>query len=63
VIANLLTTVVIRRPNQDREVPHGTPPPTPPYVRITYTAVRQSGLAWRTLIEQRQTQLGEIPAG
>jgi hypothetical protein len=26
--------------NQDREMPHGTPPPTPPYVRVTYTAVR-----------------------
>src|SRR5512136_1834098 len=26
--------------NQDREEPHGTSPPTPPYIRITYTAVR-----------------------
>jgi uncharacterized protein (TIGR03790 family) len=26
--------------NRDREEPHGSPPPTPPYIRITYTAVR-----------------------
>src|SRR5512143_594468 len=27
--------------NRDRGKPCGSPPPTPPYIRITYTAVRQ----------------------
>jgi len=28
--------------NQDRDVPPGTSPPTPAYIRITYAAVRPS---------------------
>ena len=34
------------RSNRDREGPHGLPPPTPPYVRVTYTAVRQIQSGW-----------------
>jgi hypothetical protein len=26
--------------NRDRGEPHGSSPPTPPYIRVTYTAVR-----------------------
>jgi hypothetical protein len=39
--ASLLSNPVERGPNWDREGPHGLPPPTPLYVRGTYTAVRQ----------------------
>jgi len=30
----------LRKNNRDREEPRGSPPPTPPYIRVTYTAVR-----------------------
>jgi hypothetical protein len=39
--------------NQDRERSRGPSPPTPPYVRVTYTAVRQSESTRRTFVEQR----------
>jgi len=36
---------------RDRDMPHATSPPTPVYIRITYTAFRPSMSMWRTLVE------------
>jgi hypothetical protein len=36
----LLSYVLVSPPNRDRGKPHGSSPPTPPYIRVTNTAVR-----------------------
>src|SRR4029453_3531008 len=53
-------TPAVRRPNRDREGPHGLPPPTPPDIRITYPAVRWIQLAMGTAMEARQSQAVEV---
>jgi hypothetical protein len=40
--------------NRDREGPHGLPPPTPPYVRVTYTAVRRVESMRRSKAEESE---------
>lgn len=48
-------------PNRDREEPRGSSPPTPPYIRITYTAVRRIEGKGSVLDQARPSQGGEGP--
>ncbi len=39
--------------NRDRGEPRSSSPPTPPYIRITYTAVRQSKSTWQMSVDRK----------
>src|SRR5262245_36813235 len=49
--------------NRDRGDPHGSPPPTPPCVRITYTAVRLIQSVSPSVHQTRQPQPPEVAGG